>query len=106
MPWKRTWRKKVSVTLTGTGTTGNSNHKNMKKLICAAALMIVVAGCSNSNEGKEKVKMTNVVLSPPAEKAYNVETDKPATPKPAQQDISRKIIKEGEISFETPNIAG
>jgi len=76
----------------------------MKKLIYVAALMFVVAGCNNSNE--EKVKMTNVVLSPPAQKEYNVEADKHAPQKPAQQDISRKIIKEGEISFETPNIAG
>ncbi|MDR3697152.1 DUF4349 domain-containing protein [Mucilaginibacter sp.] len=78
----------------------------MKKLIYVAALMIAVTGCNNANEGKEKVKVMNLALRAPAEKEYKVDVDKPAPPKADQQDISRKIIKEGEISFEAKNIAG
>jgi hypothetical protein len=75
----------------------------MNKLIYAAALMIAVSACNNANEGK-KVKVMNVALSPPAQK--DLSADKPVPPGSDQRDIGRKIIKEGEISFETKNIAG
>ncbi|HWZ03820.1 MAG TPA: DUF4349 domain-containing protein [Mucilaginibacter sp.] len=78
----------------------------MKKLFYAAALMIAVAGCNNANGPKEKVKVMNVELSPPSQTEKDLSVDKPVPPGAGQQDISRKIIKEGEISFETKNIAG
>ncbi|WP_295674043.1 DUF4349 domain-containing protein [uncultured Mucilaginibacter sp.] len=76
----------------------------MKKLIYAAALMIAVAGCNN-NEGKEKAKVMNMALRAPAEKDYDVSKDKAVAQGPVEETVSRKIIKEGEISFETKNIA-
>ena len=76
----------------------------MKKLIYAAALMIAIAGCNN-NEGKEKTKVMNMALRAPAEKDYDVSKDKAVAQGPAEETVSRKIIKEGEISFETKNIA-
>ncbi|BAU53232.1 DUF4349 domain-containing protein [Mucilaginibacter gotjawali] len=78
----------------------------MKKLVYAAALMITVAGCNNANEGKEKVKVMNMALRAPAERNYDVNQDKAVAQGPVQETVSRKIIKEGEISFETKNIAG
>jgi len=77
----------------------------MKKLIYVAVLLLVLAGCSKGNERKEKVAVTNVMLdkAPAAQKQLANTSSSHVN---NEQDANRKIIKEGEISFETKSIAG
>jgi hypothetical protein len=76
----------------------------MKKLIYAGVLLLILTSCNHENNAKLKVVATNVVLAPPPGDIAmsKAQTNSNTTGK---QDISRKIIKEGEISFQTKNIA-
>jgi len=77
----------------------------MKKLIYAAVLLLILTSCNNENNVNRKVVATNLVLSAPPADENIATTEKGYKAKENPQDISRKIIKEGEISFQTKNIA-
>jgi hypothetical protein len=84
----------------------------MKKTIYPALLVLVLAACGNGSV-KDKVKVTNVELMAPPhidketiadvkmaeQSASSKESKPPATNNTTE--VSKKIIKEGDISFET-----
>ena len=84
----------------------------MKKLIYLALLVPVLAACSNGNV-KNKVLATSVELKAPpridkeaimdAKMAAQPASSKESTPQATNNtaEVSKKIIKEGDISFET-----
>ena len=77
----------------------------MEKLIWLPALCFVLAACGNGNAGKEKTKAMNVELKKaPATADKAVSYKKTAEPDRNIRDTSKKITKEGEISFEAGNI--
>ncbi|MCR8558023.1 DUF4349 domain-containing protein [Mucilaginibacter sp. BJC16-A38] len=78
----------------------------MKRLIWLPALCFLLAACGNGNPGKEKAKAMNVVLkNAPAAADMVVSYKKAAIPDPGVRDTSKKVTKEGEISFEAGNIS-
>jgi len=75
----------------------------MKKLIVAVGLLIGLCGCEKTS--KDKIAVTNADLVTPPEMLSKAKLNKPVPPGSADQEgVTRKIIKEGEISFETKNI--
>jgi hypothetical protein len=89
----------------------------MKKLLFIAAFSFALSACGGI--GNEKLKISDVVLTPPPSvsqlraedkaggQAMEAESFADAAAKPApanQSEIEKKIIKEGEISFETDNV--
>jgi hypothetical protein len=75
----------------------------MKKLISLSCIVIGLLGCNSKDTGKQKVE-TDLVLNAPAAVEQKAMADKPAHAGQSAGDVTRKIIKEGEISFETKNI--
>ena len=75
----------------------------MKNLILVFFSVITLIACGNKNSATEKLKMTNVELAPLPSDA-KMEFNKQATTEKIVNDGTRKIIKEGEINFETKNI--
>jgi len=78
-----------------------SNLLIMKKLIVAITLICAVSACGNKKSATAD-KMTDVIISPHVSDIQMA--DKPSANNLAGDAISRKIIKEGDISFETNNI--
>jgi|GEM_PF-1316910 len=85
----------------------------MNKLFVLCCLLAGLFGCAN-NEGKKelaKVALQKSVSVNDEKAGYDVTTmrkasaNSSATPQQTPVDIAKKIIKEGDISFETPNIA-
>lgn len=78
----------------------------MKKTIYPALLLIfALAACGDRNRPTEKLKMMNVSLAPPPSAEDKISaTDKFIAPESDVRDTSKKITKEGEISFEAGDI--
>ena len=78
----------------------------MKKLIYPALLVIfALAACGDRNRSTEKLKMMNVSLAPPRPIDDKITAaDKFIAPESDVRDTSKKITKEGEISFEAGDI--
>src|ERR1700712_1225824 len=87
----------------------------MKKIIYPSLLLLVFASCGNNRPGdKEKIKAMNVSLSPPAQANVgsadlaiddqSVDLKKPAQSAGKAGEVSKKIIKEGDINFEAKDI--
>ncbi|MEO6633935.1 MAG: DUF4349 domain-containing protein [Mucilaginibacter sp.] len=78
----------------------------MKKLIYPALLVIfALAACGDRSRPNEKMKAMNVSLVPPPTEADKIAANEnAAAPENGVQDTSKKIIKEGEISFEAGDI--
>ena len=87
----------------------------MKRIIYSLLALLMLAGCENGKTNtKEKIKITNVELVPPAVEDIKA-VDSKQTPRtlnlsiPANSvgnagEVSKKIIKEGDISFEAKDI--
>ena len=75
----------------------------MKKLIYAFVLLAALSACGNSGK-KEKVKVMDVALAPPADADAKMSKAKLSEPGDKQPETSKKILKEGEITFETANV--
>ncbi|QEM13091.1 DUF4349 domain-containing protein [Mucilaginibacter rubeus] len=75
------------------------------------SFLLVLTSCKHNTE--QKVKVQDVVLAPPppveeksiaaADQLEDNNIAKPAAPNPAIADTAKKIIKEGDIRFETGN---
>jgi len=82
----------------------------MKRLIYPA-LLLLLAACGKVDV-EHKAKMMNLELKAPTPAQKNVaaisdiayDEQKPEQPKESTHEVSKKIIKEGDISFETNNI--
>jgi len=77
----------------------------MKKLIFLSCIVFALFGCNSKDTGKRKVE-TDLVLNAPPPMEEKVMANKSALQGQSAPDVTRKIIKEGEISFETKNISG
>ena len=85
----------------------------MKKLFVLCFLLAGVSGCANKEDKKEAVKaLAQKSLAVNDENAgtdisekHKAYANSSEAPKQAPAEVTRKIIKEGEISFETQNIA-
>src|ERR1700712_2930057 len=76
----------------------------MKKLICPTLLVIfALAACGDRNRPNDKAMHVSLSPPPPMEDRIG-ETEKPAAAENNVRDTSKKIIKEGDISFEAGNI--
>jgi len=76
----------------------------MKKLFFASYLVLALTACGNRNSSVEKQKsLATVDYAPPAE--TKMAAEKTPAPNKTVQDTTRKLTKEGEISFETNNIS-
>jgi polyhydroxyalkanoate synthesis regulator phasin len=81
----------------------------MKKILLAAILIVTVSSCERK-QSFDKVKVADVEMAPPAEKNLaaadyaSADANVSAPVHKNANDVSKKIIKEGDISFETGNI--
>lgn len=85
----------------------------MKKTIYLALLVSVLAACSNGSV-KDKVKVMNVELAPPSNEKETLSdakiAEQPANSRESSPsaktttEVSKKIIKEGDINFETNDV--
>ncbi|MDP9081935.1 MAG: DUF4349 domain-containing protein [Bacteroidota bacterium] len=76
----------------------------MKKLIWLPALCFVLSACGHGNGGAENIKAMNVELKAPPAAADVMVGDNSTNHDQPVRDTSKKIIKEGDISFEAGNI--
>src|ERR1700761_4783201 len=87
----------------------------MKRLIYPALLMVLALASCENREVKEKSKISHVsLLAPPAIRAVEAPADakvdesarskKSVTQTGNADEVSKKIIREGEITFETANV--
>lgn len=76
----------------------------MKNLIFSVLLLVIMSACSDKRSSTEMVNSKAMMLKLPPANSDVVVGDKSATQNESVHDTSKKIIKEGEISFEANNI--
>ena len=78
----------------------------MKKLIFVISIITIFLGCDRGKLYKDKVMETNLILRPSeiGNDIFNAKAKAQNNASFSSKPIPKKIIKEGEISFETPNI--
>lgn len=76
----------------------------MKALIYAVGLFMFFASCTNGAK-EQKMLVRDLALYAPPAMNNRVRLSTAIPPPGSSSDISRKIIKEGEINFETKNIS-
>lgn len=79
----------------------------MRKILITGALMLVLSACNHKSDNhSDKVMAVDMMMAPPAEKNYTPLIGNEIDHKAANLDgdTSKKLVKEGEISFETSNI--
>jgi hypothetical protein len=77
----------------------------MRSLFFILVILSLFTACGNAPKGKEKLMEVDLALAPPPIRKEKILFNKHVNPGQTSQDVTRKIIKEGEISFETKNIA-
>lgn len=77
----------------------------MKKLVLVSALLIALTACRNKDKIATSPKVENLMIAPPANDAVGKSLDEPEPAGRVKPAIEKKIIKEGNITFETNNIS-
>lgn len=76
----------------------------MKKLIFVISIITIFSGCDRGRLTKSNVVMSDKELKPENVGIALVNDKAQTNPRYSSKSIPKKIIKEGELSFETPNI--
>lgn len=79
----------------------------MKPILTAVIILLILSGCRNK-ETDENVSIAKAKLPPPTDlKKVDIALDRPeSAPVQPITDTSKKIIKSGDISFETNDLRG
>lgn len=79
----------------------------MKIYVIILVLIIsALSACNYHHKGAadQKVTVSEVMLPPASEKEADIEVSKPLAPAESAGNVEKKIVKEGEISFETNDV--
>jgi hypothetical protein len=74
----------------------------MKKICTAFLLLALFSGCEQGESSK--VKISDMVLTPPPGASVDRRIDKFAANSVSVAQVEKKVIKEGDLSFETGNV--